>query len=163
MSRFFKGAAFPILIVVVLAFFAHRLISPSDEETRPTFDDFQTQLAAGELESVEVRDRDNKIVVTPRPAEPGTEPEEYEVGFTEAYGDQLLNDLSKSRSENLISTFNVEGDGESPWGALIWVLPIVFFIGFWFFLMNQMQGGGSKVMQFGKSKAKRLSVDSPKI
>ena len=29
--------------------------------------------------------------------------------------------------------------------------------------MNQMQGGGSKVMSFGKSKAKRVSVDSPKV
>ena len=29
--------------------------------------------------------------------------------------------------------------------------------------MNQMQGGGSKVMSFGKSRAKRMSVDSPKI
>ena len=29
--------------------------------------------------------------------------------------------------------------------------------------MNQVQGGGSKVMSFGKSRAKRLSVDSPKI
>ena len=34
---------------------------------------------------------------------------------------------------------------------------------FWLFLMNQMQGGGSKVMSFGKSRAKRLSVDSPKV
>jgi ATP-dependent Zn protease len=39
----------------------------------------------------------------------------------------------------------------------------VIFIGFWIFLMNQVQGGGSKVMSFGKSRAKRLSVDSPKI
>ena len=29
--------------------------------------------------------------------------------------------------------------------------------------MNQMQGGGSRVMSFGKSKAKRMSVDAPKI
>ena len=29
--------------------------------------------------------------------------------------------------------------------------------------MNQMQGGGSKVMSFGKSRAKRMSVDSPKV
>jgi len=164
MSRFFKSAAFPILIVVVLAFFAHRLISPSDEETRPNFGDFQTQLARGDLQSVEVRDRDNKIIVTPRAAERGAEePEEYEIGFTEAYGDQLVNGLSEARTEGRISEFNVEGDGDSPWGALIWILPFVLFIGFWFFLMNQMQGGGSKVMQFGKSKAKRLSVDSPKI
>ena len=39
----------------------------------------------------------------------------------------------------------------------------MLILGFWIFLMNQMQGGGSKVMNFGKSKAKRMSVDSPKI
>ena len=46
---------------------------------------------------------------------------------------------------------------------LTYVLPFLLFIGFWIFLMNQMQGGGSKVMSFGKSKAKRMSVDAPKI
>src|SRR5213075_3437204 len=35
--------------------------------------------------------------------------------------------------------------------------------GFWIFLMNQVQGGGSKVMSFGKSRAKRMTPDSPKI
>ena len=39
----------------------------------------------------------------------------------------------------------------------------MLFFGFWFLLMNQVQGGGSKVMSFGKSRAKRLSADSPKI
>ena len=29
--------------------------------------------------------------------------------------------------------------------------------------MNSVQGGGSRVMSFGKSRAKRLSVDSPKV
>ena len=46
---------------------------------------------------------------------------------------------------------------------LTYVLPFLIFIGFWIFLMNQVQGGGSKVMSFGKSRAKRMSVDSPKI
>jgi cell division protease FtsH len=39
----------------------------------------------------------------------------------------------------------------------------VIFLLFWLFIINQMQGGGSKVMSFGKSRAKRMSVDSPKI
>ncbi len=54
--------------------------------------------------------------------------------------------------------------GGSPWwSALITLLPFLLFFVFWIFLMNQMQGGGSKVMSFGKSRAKRMSVDSPKI
>ena len=45
---------------------------------------------------------------------------------------------------------------------LISFLPILLILGVLFFIMNQMQGGGSKVMQFGKSKAKMVSKDSPK-
>ena len=40
MSRFFKSAAFPILIVVVLAFFAQRLISPDKPTNTPDFPGF---------------------------------------------------------------------------------------------------------------------------
>ena len=43
------------------------------------------------------------------------------------------------------------------------LLPLVLLFAFWIFLMNQVQGGGSRVMSFGKSRAKRMSVDSPKV
>ena len=46
---------------------------------------------------------------------------------------------------------------------LVDFLPILLLIGFWIFMMRQMQGGGSKVMSFGKSRAKRMAPDSPKI
>ena len=39
----------------------------------------------------------------------------------------------------------------------------MLLFGFWIFLMNQVQGGGSKVMSFGKSRAKRMTPDAPKI
>ena len=42
MSRFFKSAAFPILIVVVLAFFAQRLINPGDTEKAPNYSEFRS-------------------------------------------------------------------------------------------------------------------------
>ena len=57
---------------------------------------------------------------------------------------------------------------EVPQGSLlgsllISFLPILLIVGlFWFFLANA-QGGGSRVMQFGKSKAKLVSKESPKV
>ncbi len=47
-------------------------------------------------------------------------------------------------------------------GLLLSMLPIVIIVLVFLFLMNQMQGGGSRVMQFGKSKAKLLTKDTPK-
>ncbi len=60
--------------------------------------------------------------------------------------------------------FDSKGMGGSPWWSLLTsLLPFVLLFGFWIFLMNQVQGGGSKVMSFGKSRAKRMTPDSPKI
>ena len=44
MSRFFKSAAFPILIVLVLALFAQNLINPGSKEKSPTYSEFISKL-----------------------------------------------------------------------------------------------------------------------
>jgi cell division protease FtsH len=64
MSRFFKSAAFPILIVVVLAFFAQRLISPSGETKKPDFGQFLTQINQGQVKSADIKTKDNTVDVT---------------------------------------------------------------------------------------------------
>jgi cell division protease FtsH len=161
MSRFFKSAAFPILIVVVLAFFAQKLISPGSGGTKYTYGDFVTQLNQGQVKDVTLKNKDNSIAVTLKPSAGG---KKYDTGFTDADGDVLTNKLQVAKQEGKIDNYDVESRHSNGWLSLLtYVLPFLIFIGFWIFLMNQVQGGGSKVMSFGKSRAKRLSVDSPKI
>ena len=75
MSRFFKNAAFPILIVVVLAFFAQRLISPGEEKPKPNYGQFLTQVENGDVKSVTIKTRDNTLDVTAgSTARPSTRP-----------------------------------------------------------------------------------------
>jgi cell division protease FtsH len=158
MSRFFKSAAFPILIVVVLAFFVQKLVSPHSSEPVPSYGDFITQLEAGQVKTVDVKTKDNTIVVKPRTGA------QYERGFLPDNAPRLEQRLETAKAEHQIDDYNIEGTKSNGWLSLLtYVLPFLIFIGFWIFLMNQMQGGGSKVMSFGKSRAKRLSVDSPKI
>jgi cell division protease FtsH len=47
--------------------------------------------------------------------------------------------------------------------VLVTFLPYLLLIGFWIFLFRQMQAGGAKAFSFGKSKAKLLTGDTPKI
>jgi cell division protease FtsH len=158
MSRFFKSAAFPILIVVVLAFFAQKLISPGNGGTKYTYGDFVTQLNNGDVKDVTLKNKDNSISVTLKNGK------HYDTGFTDADGDVLTSKLQVAKQEAKIDNYDVESRHSNGWLSLLtYVLPFLIFIGFWIFLMNQVQGGGSKVMSFGKSRAKRLSVDSPKI
>jgi cell division protease FtsH len=159
MSRFSKSAMFPILIVVILAFFAQQLISSPNKKKDPGFGRFTQQLNNGDIKSVEMRNRSNELLVTLR-----NDKGQYEIGFATEYGDELTKQLAAAESEKKIASFDIKGTRTNGWiSMLTYVLPFLLFIGFWIFLMNQMQGGGSKVMSFGKSKAKRMSVDAPKI
>jgi cell division protease FtsH len=155
MSRFFKNAAFPILIVVVLAFFAQRLISPGEEKPKPTYGDFLTQVQNGDVKSVTLNTRDNTLNVTESDGKT-----KYSTGYPDNTEPELIADLRK----NNVQQIKVKGKGGSSWlSILTYILPFLLFFAFWIFLMNQVQGGGSRVMSFGKSRAKRLSVDSPKV
>ena len=155
MSRFFKSAAFPILIVVVLAFFAQKLIGSSSKSEKQTFGDLIYQLDHGQVQSMSLHEKDNTANVTT------TSGVKYTVGYPDAYAPELI---EKSTADLNPGDFDIQGKASSGWLSLLtYILPFVIFIGFWIFLMNQVQGGGSKVMSFGKSRAKRMSVDSPKI
>lgn len=52
-----------------------------------------------------------------------------------------------------------------PWwmSLLGTILPIIILIGFLIFIMNQTQGGGSRVMQFGRSRARMLTSEEVKV
>jgi cell division protease FtsH len=158
MSRFSKSAMFPILIVVILAFFAQQLISSPNKKKDPGFGTFTSQLNSGQIKSVEMRNRSNELQVTLR------DKSQYDIGFASDFGGELTTELLKAEQAKKIDQFDIKGTRTNGWiSMLTYVLPFLLFIGFWIFLMNQMQGGGSKVMSFGKSRAKRMSVDSPKI
>jgi cell division protease FtsH len=52
----------------------------------------------------------------------------------------------------------------SPWSQIFYSwAPILLMIGFWIFLMRQMQSGGNKALSFGKSKAKLSSSAQKKV
>jgi cell division protease FtsH len=155
MSRFFKSAAFPILIVIVLAFFAQKLIGSSSHGPKETFGNLLQQLDTQQVKTLALDQKDNSASVQ---LNDGTK---YSVGYPDDYAPQLI---SMAKVDVPQAGFDIQSKSSNGWLSLLtYILPFVIFIGFWIFLMNQVQGGGSKVMSFGKSRAKRMSVDSPKI
>jgi cell division protease FtsH len=154
-KRFFRSAAFPILIVVVLAFFAQRLISPGSGTETPSYDEFVKQVNGGQIAEVTFNTKDNTLNVKE------TDGDSYDEAFldSDSAQAQLLNTLEQKGVKT-----EIKGKGGSSILSLLtYILPFLLFFAFWIFLMNQMQGGGSRVMSFGKSRAKRMSVDAPKI
>ena len=153
MKRFFKSAAFPILLVVVLAFVAQKLIAGPSDNQNPVYSQFLTRVNDGQISEVTVNTKDNTLSVKQLNGK------EYSTGYPNNTEQSLVNELQ----QNDVKTTVKGTGGSSLLSLLTYILPFVLFFGFWIFLMNQMQGGGSRVMNFGKSKAKRMSVDAPKI
>lgn len=55
------------------------------------------------------------------------------------------------------------GSSSVVWQLLIWWAPLILFIGFWIFMIRQMQSGGNKALSFGKSRAKLLNNQQKRI
>jgi cell division protease FtsH len=155
-SRFFKSAAFPILLVILLAFFVQQwLVGSGGGSQEMTFNDFKAAVQGQKLKDVSILTK--TLVVTGKIASDAGKDQSFEFGFTQGF------DMEKFLQDNGVN-YTTDVQKSSPWlGILGTLLPIILMVVIFLFIMNQMQGGGSKVMSFGKSRAKRMSVDQPKI
>ncbi len=154
-NRFFRSALFPLIVIVLLVYLASQTLIPrKDAQEKVSYSEFIQQAEAGNVQEAKFTPTRNQIEGTL-------------VG-----GDKVKvnypNDLSAFAVEQVLKKENIpydsKGKGSSWWSSLlISLLPFALLIGFWIFLMNQVQGGGSKVMSFGKSRAKRMTPDAPKI
>ena len=157
MNRFFRSALFPLIVIVLLVYLASsQLMGGNKNEKKVTYSQLQERVQADPASIREVVFGPSKHEIKAKLADGKTLNVHYP-------SDQSLLDFEKLlQRENV--TYDSKGTGGSWWGsAILSLLPFVILIAFWIFLMNQVQGGGSKVMSFGKSRAKRMTPDSPKI
>jgi cell division protease FtsH len=73
-------------------------------------------------------------------------------------------DLAKELQQNgVIVTLEKASNSSLMYVFLSSWLPFILLIGFWIFLMRQMQSGGNKALSFGKSRARLLSSQQKKV
>jgi cell division protease FtsH len=78
------------------------------------------------------------------------------------YGEELQDELIQLLEQNGVPTEVDPQNGSPVLEFLFQLIPIVLIIGAFLWIMNQSQGGGGRVMQFGRSRAKIVSKDQPK-
>ena len=154
MNSFLRNVGFYLLVIFV-AITAYDYFSVKPQTVEETsYSQFLERVESGEVAKV-VLTR-NSIRATKKD---GTE-------FTTTAPDSPIGD------ESLVGKLEAKGveitaqnPKEPPWWMTLLssFLPILILIGVWFFIMNQTHGGGSKVMSFGKSRAKLSSGDKVKV
>jgi len=78
----------------------------------------------------------------------------------------LPGDLPKELEDRLYdqrADISSEADSDAWWTLVVGILPWVVIIAFWFWIFRAMQSGGNRAFQFGRSKAKLISPDTPKV
>jgi cell division protease FtsH len=154
-NRFFRSALFPLVVIVLLVYLASQTLMPRRDNGKDlTYSQLIDETKKGNVSEVTFSPNRQSIEAV---LDSGTKVKvNYPSPQSQAQYEQVL------QANNV--TYDSKGIGTSAWWALLTgFLPFLLLIGFWIFLMNQMQGGGSKVMSFGKSRAKRMSPDSPKV
>ena len=153
-----KGPVGWIIGVVLIAAVAAGFFLRPDGPTELRYDEFLTELDAGQIASVEDQVRD--LALTGELSD-GTE---YEVSYhPDVNGEELSTALTQARAEGLLETQDVDSQPRSVFTTMMaQVLPLIILLGIFFFILAQMQGGG-RMNQFGKSKAKVVTKDTPTV
>ncbi|WP_433698695.1 ATP-dependent zinc metalloprotease FtsH [Nocardiopsis sp. CA-288880] len=161
LKRFFRGPWIWVLAVGLMLIIGFRVFDVGGGP-QPTETDTSTVyqlIERDEVDNAEIVDRDQRIVLTT------TDDEIYEAYWVEGQGLQLADMLQESLETegSSLESYEVTVATTSVWTtALFSLLPLIIIIVIFWFIFSQMQGGGSRVMNFGKSKAKLITKDTPK-
>ena len=157
MNRFFRSALFPLIVIVLLVYLASQtLMRGGDKELKTTYAALQQEIKSDSSQFKDFTFDPNKQKINYEKVDGS----KGSVNYATPQAQIQFQNLLEANNVN----FDSKGVGSSPWWSILTsLLPFVLLFGFWIFLMNQVQGGGSKVMSFGKSRAKRMTPDSPKI
>ena len=148
------------LLVGLLALALFQMMSRQRNPTQEfSYTEFSRQLDQGNIARVEVYDGKrlegdfrNPVTQDNRTAK------SFQVLLPVANSEQFIKRLEDA---------GVPITAKEPKGGItaiiIAALPWIVILGLWFFLLRQLQAGGSRAFAFGKSKAKLLAGDTPKV
>ncbi|MBO2451558.1 ATP-dependent zinc metalloprotease FtsH [Actinomadura barringtoniae] len=157
-KRYFRGPLLWILLFGLLVALVMWGVNPGRSYEKTDTSTVVQEIAKGEVKSAKIIDKDQRIEVTLQNGK------QQQASWVDGQGLQLQNQLQQqANAGKLPGGYNVEVPKQSFFLNLLFsLLPIVVIVLIFLFIMNQMQGGGSRVMNFGKSKAKLITKDTPK-
>ena len=158
LKRFFRGPLLLVLLaVLVITITLGWANSGSSYQAKDTSQVVQL-IQNGQVRSAVLTDKNQTIQITTKDGQ------QYQADFITGQGQQLQQLLQQEYDAGkLPDGYDVQIPKSSALLSLLETfIPYLIIALFFFFLLTQMQGGGSRVMNFGKSRAKLITKDTPK-
>jgi cell division protease FtsH len=149
-----RSAVFWVVVALVVLLAVGQAFRGGDEAPEElTYTEFADRVEAGQVERAEIRDRDSVIEGEL------TDGTAYRTTFVSDAGSDLVTLL---RQHDV--AIEVDQQQQATWlSLLINFLPFLLLLAIFIFILRAMQGGGGRVMQFGKAKTKTVAKDQPKV
>jgi cell division protease FtsH len=150
LNKFFRNVSVYLLIIIIAISFIEYYNSRTTTKQEMSYSQFVRNVEEEKVERVTIQENSILGKVKDGP--------EFEVV---APNDPTLINLLREKKVEITA----KQPPTPPWWTAIFssVLPMLLLIGVWFFIMQQTQGGGNRVMSFGKSRAKLHSEEKIKV
>ena len=144
-------AAAVAVLVVAVAFTA--LTRFADHTVDLKLGDFEQKVAAGEVKEATILARDSVVVGTLGNGD----------AFRAPYPTEYTDELTRKLLDGGVDP-EVDNQPEPLWQTLVFqLLPIVVLFGVFLYFLSSVQGGGGRLMSFGKARTRQVHKDAPKV
>ncbi|HET6816650.1 MAG TPA: ATP-dependent zinc metalloprotease FtsH [Mycobacteriales bacterium] len=158
LRRTFRGPITWLIVAVVLVLALLTITSTSGGYKSVSLSEIEKAIGNQQVASATLKDKEQQIQVTMKSGQQIEKSSKAQSSYTIHYDQQLLQELQQSQTPYKVSVSH-----ENPFLSIIFnLIPFALILLIMFFFLNQMQGGGGRVMQFGKARAKLVSKDTPK-
>ncbi|MCF6411903.1 ATP-dependent zinc metalloprotease FtsH [Pseudalkalibacillus salsuginis] len=159
MNRIFRNTIFYLLIFLVVVGIVSFFNGNNNDVKQLRYDQFTEALQKGEVESLTMQPKNQVLVLQGKLTGYNDQ-----TSFTTNIPPEMSRDVLTQLEEANVEIDVKEAEGTSGWVTFFTsIIPFVIIFILFFFLLNQAQGGGSRVMNFGKSKAKLYSEEKKKV
>jgi cell division protease FtsH len=167
--RILRGPAIWVLLIVVIGLFAVQVSQIGTGYQRIDTSSALQLVKDGKAAKVTLVDGDQRMDIDLRSGQQYTgdgvrNASKVQAFYVAPLGPTVVQEVTDAKASGKLATYNAKVPKQSWVTSLLFsILPIVVILGLFWFLMSQMQGGGSRVMSFGKSRAKLVSKEAPKV
>src|SRR5690625_1222568 len=163
-KKILRGPFIWVLIFMVLVFSATRLLTGSGP-VEIAIAECLDLLSVDTVEQVEITDGYQRVNLTMTEEYEGADGEEkgklVEFYYAAPQGGEVAKAITDADPEKGYNSVVPQ----TPWwsSVLMTMLSIILLVGVFWFLLSRMQGGGARMMNFGRSKAKQVTKDTPTV
>ncbi len=159
-KKLFKGPLLYLILAPLIVLLGWSLLSGAGVREITTESGFEL-LKSGDVSKAEIIDGDQRVNLTLESADADTGATEVYFYYVFQRGTDVIEAVSAA---DLADGYNDQVPKPSGlWSILGFLLPLLLIGLFFWWMLSSMQGGGNKVMQFGKSRAKLIAKDTPQV